>query len=85
MNTTILSTHTSRENNIKGVNIMENENNTLEFTTKYSKEYATKYAEKDKKIKEGIFDNLYGINYNRAKRILEECIEELGSVSFIKN
>ena len=78
MNTTILSTRMSRENNIKGVNIMENENNDIKYI-------AHKYAEDNKKIKEKIFDDLYGINYNRAKHILEECIKELGSVSFIKN
>ena len=78
MNTTILSTRMSRENNIKGVNIMENENNDIKYI-------AHKYSEDNKKIKEKIFDDLYGINYNRAKHILEECIKELGSVSFIKN
>ena len=59
---------------------MENENN--ELSIKY---VAHKYAEDNKKIKENIFNDLYGINYNRAKHILEECIKELGSVSFIKN
>jgi len=78
MNTNILSTRMSRENNIKGVNIMENENNDIKYI-------AHKYAEENKKIKEKIFNDLYGINYNRAKHILEECIKELGSVSFIKN
>ena len=78
MDTNILSTRMSRENNIKGVNIMENENNDIKYI-------AHKYAEENKKIKEKIFNDLYGINYNRAKHILEECIKELGSVSFIKN
>ena len=57
---------------------MENENNDIKYI-------AHKYAEDNKKIKEKIFDDLYGINYNRAKHILEECIKELGSVSLIKN
>ena len=68
----------SRENNIRRVNIIENENNDIKYI-------AHKHAEENKKIKEKIFDDLYGINYNRAKHILEECIKELGSVSFIKN